>query len=74
MKAQGYGPVGPIINGVWDLRDASRPVEEGYIIEDMGYPGVLGEVCLVTDWILTNKACNYAFYIGNTYIGNITKR
>jgi hypothetical protein len=45
MKAQGYGPVGPIINGVWDLRDPSQPPEAGYIIEDMGYPGVLGEVC-----------------------------
>lgn len=44
MKEINYGPVGPIITGVWDLRDPSKPVNEGYIVEDMGAAGAFGEV------------------------------
>jgi hypothetical protein len=44
MKKAGYGPVGPIINGVWDHRDPSKPVTDGFVVEDMGIPGCFGEV------------------------------
>ena len=37
--------VGPCITSVLDLRDASKPVEQGMIIEDIGLAGALCEPC-----------------------------
>ncbi|XP_065826927.1 cholesterol oxidase-like [Oscarella lobularis] len=32
---------GPCITGVWDLRDDTKPLDEGMIIEDINFPGPL---------------------------------
>lgn len=41
---QQYGPTGPCICAVWDLRDPNSPLKKNVIIEDMSFPGLIAPV------------------------------
>lgn len=36
-----FGPTGPCISAVWDLRDPNAPLKQNIIIEDMSFPGLI---------------------------------
>lgn len=41
MQAK-FGPTGPCITAVWDLRDPKASLKQNVIIEDMSFPGLIG--------------------------------